>query len=225
MNSTKKDWLIPAGLIALSLVPAAAGIARLAQLAGGANITAENARFFAMPLPIILHIPAVVVYSMLGAFQFSPDFRRRNRKWHRTAGKVLALCGLLAATTGLWMARFYPSPPGDGELVYLERLVFGSAMCVSIALGLNAIRTRDFSAHGAWMTRAYAIGLGAGTQVLTHLPWFLFVDMKPGELPRGVMMGAGWVINVVIAEWIIRNRMIHSKVVLATRAIATLASP
>jgi hypothetical protein len=56
------------------------------------------------------------------------------------------------------------------------------------------------------MTRAYAIGLGAGTQVLTHLPWVLFADRRPGELPRAVMMGAGWMINVVVAEWIIRRR-------------------
>lgn len=55
------------------------------------------------------------------------------------------------------------------------------------------------------MTRAYAIGLGAGTQVLTHLPWFLLVGGTPGELPRGVMMGAGWVINIVVAEWVIRR--------------------
>lgn len=55
------------------------------------------------------------------------------------------------------------------------------------------------------MTRAYAIGLGAGTQALTHLPWFLFVGSKPGELPRGLLMGAGWVINITVAEWIIRT--------------------
>jgi hypothetical protein len=57
------------------------------------------------------------------------------------------------------------------------------------------------------MTRAYAIGMGAGTQVLTHLPWFILMDGKPGELPRAVMMGAGWVINVVVAEWIIRRKV------------------
>jgi hypothetical protein len=56
------------------------------------------------------------------------------------------------------------------------------------------------------MTRAYAIGLGAGTQVLTHLPWFIVTDAATGELAYGVMMGAGWVINVVVAEWIIRGR-------------------
>ena len=115
------------------------------------------------------------------------------------------MCGLVAALTGLWMAHFYPWPAGDGVGVYVERLVFGSAMAASIVLALDAIRRRDFASHGAWMTRGYAIGLGAGTQVLTHLPWFLLADGKPGELPRAVMMGAGWVINVVVAEWVIRR--------------------
>ncbi len=218
MDSAKSDWLIPGGLIALSMVPAIAGIVRLTQLAGGATITPENARFFAAPLPVVVHIPAVIVYSVLGAFQFSPGFRRRRRAWHRAAGRILAPCGILAALSGLWMAHFYPWRLGDGELVYLERLVFGSAMLLSIGLGLDAIRRRDFPSHGAWMMRAYAIGLGAGTQVVTHLPWFLLVGGKPGELPRGLMMGAGWVINVVVAEWIIRTRMTRPRHVLATVA-------
>ena len=204
MSSTRSDWLIPAGLITLSLVPGVAGTVRLAQLAGGAAVTADNARFFASPLPVLLHIPAVIVYCMLGALQFAPGFRRRRRGWHRAAGRILAPCGLLAALSGLWMAHFYPWPAGDGEVVYLERLVFGSAMIVSIILALLAIRRRDFVSHGAWMIRGYAIGQGAGTQVLTHLPWFVIVGANPGEFPRAVMMGAGWVINVAVAEWIIR---------------------
>src|SRR5688572_26442575 len=184
MKSTKSDWLIPAGLIVLSLVPALAGTARLAQLAGGAEVTPENARFFAAPLPVVIHIPAAILYSIVGAFQFSRSFRRRNRAWHRGAGRVIGVCGLLVALSGLWMAHFYPWPEGDGQLVYVERLVFGLAMTLSIVLGVYAVVRRDFAAHGAWMTRAYAIGLGAGTQVLTHLPWFLLVDGKPDELAR-----------------------------------------
>ena len=206
MRSTKSDWLVPAGLIALSLVPAIAGTARVAQLAGGAEITPDNARFIAAPLPVLIHIPAAIVYSILGALQFSKGFRRRRRAWHRVAGKILIPCGLLVALSGLWMAHFYAWPQGDGQLVYAERLVFGSGMVSCIILGINEIRLRDFALHGAWMTRAYAIGLGAGTQVLTHLPWFLLADTKPGELARGVMMGAGWIINVVVAEWMIQRQ-------------------
>jgi hypothetical protein len=50
---------------------------RLTQLGTGAAVTVDNARFFASPLPVVLHIAAVIVYSLLGAFQFAPAFRRR----------------------------------------------------------------------------------------------------------------------------------------------------
>jgi uncharacterized membrane protein len=198
------DWMVPAMLIALSLVPATFGTLRVAQLAAGGPVTSANARFFAQPLPVVLHILAVVPYSILGALQFAPAFRRRHRAWHRTAGKVLAVCGLVAALTGLWMAHFYPWPDGDGVALYAERLVFGSAMLASIVLALDAIRRRDFASHGAWMTRAYAIGMGAATQVLTHLPWFILFG-KPDESSRAVLMGAGWLINLVVAERVIRR--------------------
>jgi len=216
MNATTKDRLIIAGLILLGLVPALAGSARLAQLATGAAITPENARFFASPLPVLLHIPAAILYSILGAFQFAPGFRTRHRRWHRLAGRLLIPASLVVAITGLWMTLFYPWPAGDGVILYAERLVVGTAMLVSIGLGIDAIRRRSFVEHGEWMTRAYALGLGAGTQVFTHLPWFLLVDLKPGELPRGVMMGAGWLINIVVAEWVIRRGRARQAVARAT---------
>jgi uncharacterized membrane protein len=203
----RSEWRVPALLILLSMVPAAAGTFRLSELASGAAITEANARFFAMPMPVVLHILAVIPFSILGALQFAPSLRRRG--WHRLVGRVLVLCGFVAALTGLWMAHFYPWPEGDGIGVYVERLVFGFGMLVSMVLAIDAIRRRDFSSrpnsHGAWMTRAYAIGMGAGTQVLTHLPWFVLSDARPGELGRTVMMGAGWVINVLVAEWVIRR--------------------
>lgn len=202
--SRRSDWMVPAGIILVSLVPVAAGTARLAELASGAVVTVANARFFAMPLPVILHIISVIPYSILGALQVAPAFRRTHRKWHRAVGKVLVVLGMVAALTGLWMAQFYAWPPGDGVSVYLERLVFGTAMAISIALGVDAIRRRNFVEHGEWMLRSYAIGMGAATQVLTHLPYFILVG-KPDESARGVLMGAGWIINVVIAEWIIRR--------------------
>src|SRR5687767_562043 len=127
-SSRWAGWGVPALLILLSLVPAAFGTMRLAELARGADVTAANARFFAQPLPVVLHILAVIPYSMVGAFQFVPSFRRRRRGWHRTAGKVLVVLGLVAALTGLWMAHFYPWPEGDGQVLYYVRLVFGSAM-------------------------------------------------------------------------------------------------
>jgi len=205
-SSTKSNWLIPTGLILLSAIPVIAGTAHLARLGGGAAITPENARFFASPLPLALHIVSVTIYSLLGAFQFSPGFRKRNAPWHRAAGKVLVVAGLVAALTGLWMTQFYEWPKYDGVYLYAVRLVVGTAMIVALVLGVVTIRKRDIRGHSAWMIRAYAIGLGAGTQVFTHLPYFLIPSIQ-GELVRTICMAAGWAINIALAEWIIaRNR-------------------
>ena len=211
MKSSKKktswkSWLVPAGLILLSAVPVVAGAVRIVELTGGAEITPENARFFASPLPVVLHIFSVTLYSILGAFQFAPTLRRWKPGWHRAIGKwILVPSGLVAALSGLWMTQFYPWPEGDGVFLYGLRLLFGSAMVMSIILGAVAARRREYAQHGAWMMRGYAIGLGAGTQVFTHVPWFLLFG-TPGELSRALLMGAGWVINLIVAEWIIRKR-------------------
>ena len=197
-------WLI-AALFLLSAIPLAAGAVRLTQLAGGAEITPANARFFASPLPVVLHIVSAGVFALLGAFQFAPAFRRRRPGWHRAAGRLLVVCGLLVGLSALWMTLFYPWPKGDGALLYALRLVFGSAMVVSIVLAFTAIRRGDVRRHRAWMLRGYALGLGAGTQALILMAGELTLG-PPSELSRALLMGAAWVINLAVAEWIIRKR-------------------
>ncbi|GIH22392.1 membrane protein [Acrocarpospora phusangensis] len=205
-KTTKKrrEWLAPAGLLVLSAVPVAAGAFRLTQLTGGAAVTAENARFFASPIPVALHIVGATLYCVLGAFQFVPGFRRRRSGWHRAAGRLLIPCGLIAALSGLWMTLFYPRPPGDGDLLAAFRLLFGTAMVACILLGLAAIRRRDITRHRAWMIRGYAIGQGAGTQAVTQLPLILLAG-APIETTRALLLAAAWVINLAVAEWIIRR--------------------
>src|SRR5882762_8625177 len=77
-SSARTEWLVPAGLLLLSTVPVAAGAFRLTQLTVGADITPENARFFAAPIPIVVHIVGATLYSVLGAFQFVPNLRQRR---------------------------------------------------------------------------------------------------------------------------------------------------
>jgi hypothetical protein len=54
------------------------------------------------------------------------------------------------------------------------------------------------------MMRAYALGLGAGTQMFTGLVMSLLVT-PPTELSRALQDGAGWAINLAVAEWLIRR--------------------
>ncbi|MDJ0896494.1 MAG: DUF2306 domain-containing protein [Alphaproteobacteria bacterium] len=204
-SSRTADWLIPAALITLSAIPVIAGAIRLAMLAGGAEVMPENARFFAAPVPVVLHILSTGLFCILGAFQFAPGLRRGLPGWHRTAGRLLIPCGLMAALSGLWLTGFYPPAEGDGPLLDGFRVLFGSAMVTFLLRGSAAILRRDVARHRAWMMRSYAIGLGAGTQIFLHLPWIPMFGM-PDELSRALLTGAAWVLNLAVAEWIIRSR-------------------
>jgi len=196
---------VPTGLVSLSLIPILGGAHRVAELGGNAAITLSNARFFDSPGPVVIHIVSVTIFSLLGAFQFVPALRRRPRGWHRLVGRVLIPAGALAALSGMWMAVFYPHPIGDGLALTLLRLLFGAAMLAALALGIRAIAQRRFVVHGEWMTRAYAIGMGAGTQAIVLIPAAIVYGPRD-ELSRTVLMGAAWVINLAVAEYVIRRR-------------------
>ena len=152
-KSNRIDWRAPAALLALSLVPVVAGIVRLHQLADGIPLKPDDARFFASPMPVILHIVAATLYAPVGALQFVPQLRDR-KPWHRIVGRLVVACGIVTALTGLWMTQFYPQIPTDSPLLYGIRLIVGLWMLASLILALVAIRQRDFQRHGDWMIRA-----------------------------------------------------------------------
>ena len=204
-GSIKAGWLAPAGLLLLGMLPIVAGTLRLSQLSGMSDVMPANPRFAAMPLPVVLHIVSATVFAILGPLQFAAGFRRRWPTWHRVAGRLVVACGLLVSLTGLWMTLFSARPDGSGSVLYASRIVFGSAMVVSIIVGLAAILRRDVKSHRAWMARGYALGLGAATQMLTLMVGHVLAG-PPTELTHDLLMGAGWVINLGVAEWAIRHR-------------------
>jgi hypothetical protein len=207
MTPQAKHWRVPLALIALSLVPVIAGSARLAGLASGAEVTPESARFAASPLPVALHIASATPYCLLGAFQFSAGFRRRWPVWHRRAGRVLAGFGIVAALSGIWMTARYDIPASmQGPLLLGARVMVGMAMTTAIVLAVLAILRRDVANHQAWMIRAYALGQGAGTQVIVLGPGLLLFDDLLG-LTRDLLMLLAWAINLAIAEYIIRRSL------------------
>jgi uncharacterized membrane protein len=185
-------------------VPIVAGAFRLTELTSGAAVTPENARFFDSPVPVVVHIVASSTFLLLGALQFAPSLRRR--RWHRLAGRILAPAGIASALSGMWMAVLYDLPATNGSALLVMRLGFGAAMAAGIVVAVVAIRRGDVTTHSAWMTRAYAIGLGAGTQVFTFLPWALVVGTPPSPTVNALLLGAGWVINLAVAEVVIRRR-------------------
>ncbi|RKT74915.1 putative membrane protein DUF2306 [Saccharothrix variisporea] len=205
---------MPAGLIALSLVPVVAGSLRLVELGGGAQVIPSGGRDYAdAPGFLITHIVAITVYALLGAFQFAPRFRARRRGWHRVAGRLLVVCGIVGAVSGLWLSLFQHRPD-ISPLLTAFRLVVGTAWVTFLVLGFTAIRRRNPTRHREWMIRAYAIALGAGTQAFTFGAWQLAVGDSTG-VAEALLMLAGWLINLAVAEWTIRR---HPRAAVVRRA-------
>lgn len=203
-QSPRSGWPVPVALIALSAIPLVMGSLRLVQLAGGPELIAADERFATFPLPVVLHVLGSATYVLLGSLQFVPRFRRRHRTWHRRAGRVLVVAGLLVAASALWMTLLYQPKPGTGDVLYILRLAFGSAMIACLILGFTAIRHRNIAAHRAWMIRAYAIGLGAGTQVFTE--GIGQALLGTGELQGDLAKAAGFALNLAVAEWVIARQ-------------------
>ena len=202
-SQDRRAWPVPAALVLLSVIPVTAGVLRLVQLTGGPALMPADARFPGFPAALVVHIVGAGTYALAGAFQLVPRLRRRHLAWHRRAGRLLVVAGLLVAGSALWLTLCYPPKPGTGDLLYVFRLAFGSGMAAALVLGFAAIRRHDVAAHRAWMIRAYAIGLAAGTQAFTE--GFAGAVFGTGELVGDLAKGAGWALNLAVAEWAVRR--------------------
>jgi uncharacterized membrane protein len=189
--------------VALSVVPLVAGTLRLVQLAGGPALMPADRRFTGFPAALVVHIVGAGVFALVGVFQFVPRFRRRHPAWHRRAGRLVAGAGVAVSGSALWLTLFYEPQPNSGALLYVLRLVFASAVAASLVLGVVAIRRGDVTTHRAWMIRAYAIGLAAGTQAFTK--GVTGAVFGTGALAMDLASGAGWLINLAVAEWAVRR--------------------
>ncbi|WP_146796777.1 DUF2306 domain-containing protein [Agrococcus baldri] len=198
-------WLVPPALILVAIVPMITGGLRLTQLGGGPAIMPEAARFTDFPLPVVAHIIAGVLFSLLGAFQFVPALRLGRRSWHRAVGVVLIPAGFVVALSALWMASFSDLPPGDGPALLVIRWVFGAYMVLTLVLAVRALTQRRYATHGAWMTRAYALGIAAGTQAYVLIPGSILYG-PDDQVSRAIAMTIGWLINLGVAELVIWRR-------------------
>ena len=123
---------------------------------------------------------------------------------------MVAASGVLAALSGMRMATRFAIPPAlQGNLLLGARLVVGTAMVVALELDVRAALHRNSAGHRAWMVRAYALGQGTDTQVVLLLPWILTLG-PPSALQRDVLMSLAWLLNLLIAEKIIRGRLLSS---------------
>lgn len=207
ITAKRSPWRVPIALVVLGLPPLIAGAVRLMQVLVGVDGMDADRRFEDFPAPLVVHVVAVLIYALLGASQFSAEIRRRHLHRHRVIGRISLIAGFGVSLSAYWMTFAYPFKPGSGPLLFVTRLAVASAMTVALAAAYIAIRDGRVQNHRAWMIRAYALGLGAATQMLT-LGFGEFI-LGDGEMAHDLLMAAGWGINALVAERIIRRGAGH----------------
>jgi uncharacterized membrane protein YozB (DUF420 family) len=161
---------------------------------------------------LVIHVPVAALAMIVGALQFFARIRAR-RQVHRAIGRTFLGLGTLAfVVTGIPLALSTP----DGNITRFGVLVPALAWPVVAAIAWRAIRRRDVARHREWMIRLYAITFFAITARMVT-PLLLLVQVPimqsrydgdvqaavEASIPYGQWLG--WIINLAIAELIIRR--------------------
>lgn len=209
---TTREWTILVSIVVYSFVPVFGGLIRFLELVGGPAIMPENPRAMVNPLPVVFHVLGSSVFCIAGVFQFLPSVRRHRRSTHRAMGRIVIIAGYISAASGLWMTWIFPFPDAlQGILLFSARTILGFAMIGLIGWAVVAIRVCDVQKHGALMLRAYAIGQGASTQALFGIGWIAISGNEPAGLIRDVFMVFSWLLNLLIAEILIRRFIMNMR--------------
>lgn len=206
LTHTKRNftplWLLLLG--AVSIAFGALQVTLLSQGPAGANNDMANAAYFAMPLPILLHIIFGSLFNLLVPLQYVAQFRTRLPRVHRLMGRFLIFCALGFGLSALYMNQVYPQY--GGLLKYLGIVTYVVVLTGSLALGIRAIRRKQVAQHRVWMMRVTAAALAPATQRLIIVP--VFIAFGESILTDAVIAGVIWlglIVNLAVVQWVIRR--------------------
>ena len=149
------------------------------------------------PIQFYAHVLIAPFALLVGVWQFLPATHRNF--YHRWAGRLYVMCVVLASIAGFFIAV----TTAAGMLAGSGFMILAVLWLAATAKALFLARAGDFEAHRAWMIRSYALTCAAITLRII--------------VPIGITVGAGfatsyivaswacWILNLLIAEWIVRR--------------------
>lgn len=160
---------------------------------------------------LVAHVTTAGAAILLGTLQLVPRVRR-HRPVHRVLGRLFLLLGSVAFLgTALPLAL-----TAESDVARAGLLVPTLLWPVFAVAGFRAIRGHDVAAHRAWMLRLFAVSFFAITARLV-VPLLMLAQlpvlgsryggdveaMVEATVPIGQWLG--WIVNLTIAELVIRR--------------------
>jgi Predicted membrane protein (DUF2306) len=167
-------------------------------------------KFNAVPWALFLHSLGGMTFGLLGPIQFSGALKKRFGKFHRISGRIFVVAGMMLGFSALRLLIEFPN--GSTWVLITARAVAGLGLMAALMVALIAIINRDIVKHRNWMIRAYAIGMGSATIAFIQLPIFLIRGNALEGYFADSLFVLSWVINLTIAELVIRHIRNKAKV-------------
>jgi uncharacterized membrane protein len=161
-------------------------------------------RYLEHPLITAVHMLSGILFIALAPLQFTKKIRLKNLSLHRRLGKVLMVCALVSGVYGLVAAVAFPAFGGLASEA--SAWFFGPIFIFSILRAFWCARNKKILQHREWMIRAFALGLGVGTQRVILIMLMVGSDYS-FETSFGPALWLGFGLNLLIAEyWINASR-------------------
>ncbi|MCV9385845.1 DUF2306 domain-containing protein [Reichenbachiella ulvae] len=150
-----------------------------------------------------IHVLSSMFCLIAGFTQFSNKILTRYPVWHRTMGQLyVGVILFLSGPSGLIMSIY-----ANGG--FISQLAFTSLSLLWLYFtfqGYYQIRKGNLSLHQQFIIRSYALTLSALT--LRAWKWVIVLLLRPHPMDVYQWVAwLGWVPNLLIAEWYIRNSM------------------
>jgi uncharacterized membrane protein len=146
-----------------------------------------------------LHIFSSLYILAAGATQFSGWILKNSPRIHRLVGQMYTGAILCISGPAALIMAFYAN---GGPWAKASFITLSIAWWMCTWLGWKAIRRGDVRAHGAWMIRSYALTLSAITLRSMQYVLVLYSSIPPEE-SYTLVAWPSWVLNWLIAEWIV----------------------
>lgn len=198
----KVGWFFIISLILLLIVFAA--IRSFESYTGIAQQNLFELRYLEHPIVTALHMLSGILFISLAPLQFVKRFRIKRLGLHRQLGRVLVGCALISGTYGLISAIVLPAfggLPSEAAAWF-----FGPLFLFAIVRAFWCARNKKITQHRQWMIRAFALGLGVGTQRIILIILMISTGYSFEE-SFGPALWLGFGLNLLIAEsWINATR-------------------
>ena len=167
------------------------------------QLPADAIKFTTVPWTLFFHSLGGMAFGLAGPLQFAGALKFRFGWLHKIMGRIFVIAGLFLALSAVRLLFEFPH---DSTWVLVSaRAVAALGMILAITLALSAMWNRNFAKHRAWMIRTYALGMGPAAISFIMLPIFLIRGKALEGYLADSLFVLSWVINLTIAEIIIRH--------------------